>query len=184
MQVWYGAKEREEKLTTKILPTLCLILHAKLNRYCLCYVPAYLQTLVNLSPAAIQRCVKILSSYKTTQWNSSRFSFFICNSLFCSLGKIFSSSLQLRCCLPWYVHIKHFLERINARIMWVAIYTMQRQSQAPWIHEGKDFPKRSWIKQTHWVKTTLCCPVTGWSDLSILLRNRVKWSQWLSFDLE
>lgn len=149
MQVWYGAKEREEKLITKILSTPCLILHAKLNRYCLCCVPAYLQTPVNLSPAAIQRCVKILLSGKTMQCNSSRFSFPICNSLFCSLSKIFLSSLQLRRCLPWYVHIKHFLERINAAVTWLAIYTAQKQSQAPWIHEGKGLPKRSWIKQTH-----------------------------------
>lgn len=173
MQVWYGAKEKEEKLITKILPTLCLILHVKLNRHCLCSVPAY------LSPAAIQRCVKILLSHKTMQWNSPRFSFPICNSLFCSLGKIFLSSLQLRRRLPWYEHIKHFLERINARVTWLAIYIVQKQ-----IHKGKDFPKRSWLKGTHWVKTTLCCPVSGWNDLSILLWSKVKWSQWLSFNLE
>lgn len=164
---------------TKILPTLCLILHVKLNRHCLCCVPAYLQTLVNLSPAAIQRCVKILLSHKTMQWNSPRFSFPICNSLFCSLGKIFLSSLQLRWRLPWYEHVKHFLERINARVTWLAIYIVQKQ-----IHKGKDFPKRSWLKGTPWVKTTLCCPVSGWNDLSILLWSKVKWSQWLSFGLE
>lgn len=97
------------------------------------------------------------------------------------LAKYFSSSLQLRWCLPWYVHIKHFLERINARVTWLAIYIVQKQSQELWIHKGKDFPSRSWIKWTHWVKTTLQPIKVTWqfysktkqseAIFSILVRN-------------
>jgi len=63
MQVWYGAKKREEKSITQIFQTLYLTLHAKSKQ-----APPMLRSLptnqpqMNVSPAAIQRHVKILLS--------------------------------------------------------------------------------------------------------------------------
>lgn len=56
MQVSYSATEREEKSITTIFPMLCLILHAKLNRHCLCYMfPVYLQTLDEFIPCCYSK---------------------------------------------------------------------------------------------------------------------------------
>jgi len=86
--VWYKGKGRKihhKDLSNTVLNTSCKI---KQTLPVLCSPPTC-KPWLNLSPAAIQRCVKILLSHKTMQWNSSRFSFPICNSLLCSLGKIF-----------------------------------------------------------------------------------------------
>lgn len=56
----------------------------------------------------------------------------------------------------------------------VTIYTVRKQSQAPYIRKSKGFPNRLCIKLSQCVKIILHCPVTGWSDLSVLLWNRVK----------
>lgn len=67
-----------------------------------------------------------------------------------------------------------FSQKIQRQGYTVTIYAVRKQSRAPYIHEGKDFPNRLCIKQSQCVKIILHCSVTGWSDLSVLLCNRVK----------
>jgi len=41
---------------------------------------------------------------------------------------------------------KTFSGKNQVRVIWLAIYAVQKQSQAPCIHKGKDIPTRSCIK--------------------------------------